>query len=456
MRRTLSVKKIITIVSLFTALIFTACGNSVGKTTENEELKSQDSLDKEQSNKDLGEFNKNATIDETVLFEESGVKIIATELTYGQYIELGLVVDNNSGKTLSFFADSCSVNGYMIQEGFWYCDATNGEKLNESISFDYDSLMKFGINEIADIEIGFRILDEEWNSKYSGPCKVQTSIYDTHDYEKDYYQDTIVSDAAMNTFAYEMIHFSKEKLYDESGIKLLSSGFVRNLEGNTSLLLEFENTTEKTISISANDIAYNGLIVDRQDDLTGLISPGKYCIVELPSFYSTFSSEFFEDYGIKDIASVSFSLIQESEDGTQITDAIPVKIDMPGKKYEFDKTGIEIYNSNGLRIIYKTIKEESSEYSSDRYILLIAENNSDETLEIRDVEESLLVNGTKSDYYYDWDTIKEGESIAFQIQLKESPQIDDIADIKEVEIGLEIIEDDTIIDEPVIKISINE
>ncbi len=37
------------------------------------------------------------------------------------------------------------------------CDVLNGTVANDVISFSYDTLMLYGINEIADIEIGFDI-----------------------------------------------------------------------------------------------------------------------------------------------------------------------------------------------------------------------------------------------------------------------------------------------------------
>ena len=69
------------------------------------------------------EFKKTATIDETVLVDENGVKITAKELVYGNYaVELTLIIENNSDKDLSFIANSIgyscnSINGYMVPEG---------------------------------------------------------------------------------------------------------------------------------------------------------------------------------------------------------------------------------------------------------------------------------------------------------------------------------------------------
>ena len=131
------------------------------------------------------EFKKTATIEETVLVDESGVKITAKELTYSNYAaELILVIENNSDKDLSFIANSVgyscnSINGYMIPEGYLNCDVAAGKKANDTIPIGYDTLMLYGIYEIADIEIGFDISDDDYNHTYTGPRTIQTTAVDS-------------------------------------------------------------------------------------------------------------------------------------------------------------------------------------------------------------------------------------------------------------------------------------
>mgnify|MGYP006887482801 FL=1 len=63
-----------------------------------------------------GLFNTNAALPETVLMDESGVKITATDLTHTAYsVDLQLTIENNSGKALTIgnAHGSLSVNGFM-------------------------------------------------------------------------------------------------------------------------------------------------------------------------------------------------------------------------------------------------------------------------------------------------------------------------------------------------------
>ena len=174
----------------------------------------------------LGEFRTDATLEETVMLDEGGVKITATGLIYSSYAaELDLTIENNSGKDLSFISGSMgyscnSVNGFMVDDGYLNCDVANGKKANGTIKFSYDSLMLYGIDEIADLEIGFDMSDDNYNHTYSGPIQLKTSAYETHDYSTDHYQETITSGAAMSTYGYEVLRFSQDPLYDRNGVKL--------------------------------------------------------------------------------------------------------------------------------------------------------------------------------------------------------------------------------------------
>lgn len=418
-----------------------------------------------QSTEGIGIFNSGASITETVMYEENGVKITATGLDYSDYsVELKLTIENNSVKDLSIISGSAgyscnSINGCMIDGGYLNCGVAAGKKANDSIEFSYDSLMLYGINEIADMEIGFDISDAEYNHTYSGPKQITTTAYDGYDYSKNHYQDTITSAAAMNTYGYEMVHFSREPLYDVNGIKLLSSGMMTNRNGDPVLLLELENTTSNMVNLSTTDITINGLVVCSSTWSNDSINAGKRCVVGV-NLSSVFDAEYWEVYGIDEIRSIKLSLIQRDEDGTALTDAAAIEVIIPGTTGGYSTEGTEVYSSNGLRIVAKTILEDPSEYSGDMYVLLLTENNSGATVTIQDVYDSLSVNGYMTDYSYYSKEIANGESAVLEIKLwgsdLEDNNIAAVSDIAEVEISFEIKEGHNTIDEPMIKIIFGE
>lgn len=186
-------RKIISLMlALLLVLSMAACGStneggstdaSTGTPATDSQPEANPSDDDPQIEVEPREFKKTATIEETVLVDENGVKITAKELTYGNYAaELTLVIENNSEKDLSFIANSIgyscnSINGYMVPEGYLNCDVAAGKKANDTISIGYDTLMLYGIYEIADIEIGFDISDDDYNHTYCHRMRDRKAMY---------------------------------------------------------------------------------------------------------------------------------------------------------------------------------------------------------------------------------------------------------------------------------------
>ena len=401
-------------------------------------------------------FNVNVTLDDTVLVDEDGVKITATGLAHTAYsVDLELTIENNSGKDLSFVSGSLgyscnSVNGYMVDDGYLNCNVGNGKKANDIISFSYDTLMLYGIDEIADLEIGISMTDGNYNTTYLGPRQLKTSAFETHDYGTDHYQETISSKAAVNTYGYEIGYFSQDALYNQNGVKLLSSSIITNRDGGMALLLELENTSDNMVYLSTSDIAINGLVVNSSIWSSDAINPGKRCIVDV-DLSAVLAPAYCGIYGISQVGTVSLSLGQCNADGIVLAVETPIEIVVPDVNASFDETGTEVYNSNGLKIVLKSLAEDPSDYSSDLSVLLLAENNSGKTLTIKDAYDSLSVNGFMTDYSYYSQELRDGDSAVMEIKLWESSLADNQitlpSDIQEIEFGLEIQAGYTVLDQ---------
>lgn len=414
------------------------------------------------SEETLEEFLRDAVLDETVMMDEDGIRITATGLSYTDYsVSLELLIENNSGRDLSFISGSLgyscnSVNGYMIEDGYLNCDVADGKKANAEISFGYESLMLFGIHEIADIEIGFDVVDEEYNHIYSGPRQVTTSAYENYDYSTDCYLNAITSRGAMNTYNYDMTFFSKDILYEVNGIRLLSEGMMINRDGETQLLLEMENTTDELVYVTSSDIAINGLNVYSSIWSSDAIGAGRKAIVNV-NLSSVFDTEYWPYYGISEIGSVGLSIEQHNAEGAVVAEAVPVEAVIPDVTAAYDEAGTEVYNSGSMRIVAKAVADTASKSDLYRYVLLLAENTSGRTITIDDVYNSLSVNGFMTDYSFHTVKLADGEAAAIQIGLlKSSLEDNDITsaeEITEIEIGLELKEDWNTIEEPTITVS---
>ncbi len=390
-------------------------------------------------------FNSEPAIEPTVLLDKDGVKITADSLSYSEYdAELNLTIENTSGKNLSFSSGtmgySCnSVNGYMVSGGYMSCDVADGKKAKESVSFDYDSLLVYGIDEIADLEMGFAIRDEDYNYSYTGPLPLKTTAYDAHDYGVNRYQEAI-SGRSASLFGYETVWFSDESLYDENGVKQLSSALLRSESGEPAMLLEFENTGDSMLYLSAENVAINGLATASLSWATGEVNPGKRYIMEL-ELSSILDPAYWEPCGIEELASVALTVVQEDAESRDTAPARRIELEIPGAEGGFDPSGAEVCSSGGIRIVFKGLMDDDSGYSSDVIALLLAENNSGRPLYIACEYDSLSVNGYMADAYYYGPELEDGQSGVIELRLPESSleelDIASAADIAELELGFE-------------------
>ncbi len=403
----------------------------------------------------LPEFQKEATITETILYDENDVRIIATDLTYNNYAaELAVTIENNSDKDLDFISNSAgyscnSVNGYMIEDGYMNCDVAAGKKAKDTISISYNTLMLYGIFEIADLEVGFSITDDDYNRIYTGSCQIMTSAADQHDYQKEYYKEAIVSAAAQNNFGYTVPYFSDEPLYDQDGFAIVSSTIMMNGDGEDMLLLEVKNTTEKTVNAVTSDICINGLGIYGSTWSSDTINPGNTAIVVL-DLSRLLNNDYRDVYGVQDVGTVDLTMKFEDVDGEEVGSPAEITVENPNVEPSFSKEGQEVYNANDIRIVMKDIVEDSSEYSKDMYILLLAENNGTEPVTLRGAYDSFSLNGYMMSFYMNQVPIKGGDSAMLEIYLMESDleenSIAEISDITQMEMEIEIMQEYNTID----------
>lgn len=419
----------------------TACGGTTGSQPTPESTTPGDAEQK------LGEFKKTATLAETVMVDEGGVKITATGLNYTEFdVEVKLLIENNSGKDLSFSDGSIgyggnAVNGMMMESGSLYCNIGDGKKSNEAIRYSYDDLMLFGIDEIADMEIGLKIRDEEYETIYEGIHQLKTSAFDTYDYETNHYQEAINS----QTYQYETIYFSTDSLYEQNGVKLLSSSMVIQ-DGESLVLLELENTLDSMVQVEAFEIAVNGLKLSSDIESATSIFAGNRGVLIVP-LSTIVDQAYWSEYGITEVGSVSCALGLYQDDLTELGEKAYVEMVISDENATFDASGEEVYNNNGVRMVSKSLQEDDG----DLLVLMFVENNSGKTLSISDAYDSLSVNGFMTDYYSSEQELNDGEAAVMILTIMgdslEENQITS-SDVEEIEIGFEIEKGYTTIDEP--------
>lgn len=185
---------------------------------------------------------QDATLAETVLFDQDGIRITATGLSTDSLFgpELNLLVENDSAQNIVVQPNYCMVNGYMMG-GLLSADVAAGKKANDTLDFLSNALARCGIETITDIELDLVVSDgDSWQTLYeTGPVILQTSA------------------AGQYTQTYDD---SGEEIYNQNGIRVVAKSVNDDLFG-MGIKFYLENNTDKAIIVNADNVSVNGYMM---------------------------------------------------------------------------------------------------------------------------------------------------------------------------------------------------
>lgn len=244
-----------------------------------------------------------ATIAETVLLDEKGVKITAKSLDADALFgpEIKLLIENNSGEDLTFQARNSSINGYMV-ETMMSVDVVSGKKANDALSFSASSLEACGIETIADMEFSFHIFTTEGWDDYLDSAQIQlkTSAAEGYQYSFD---------------------DSGDVAYEGNGIKIVVKGLSEDDSiFGPGIVVYIENTSDKNITVQTRDVSINGFMID--GIFSSDVMAGKHAVDSI-----TFMDSDLEENDITEITEVELSFhIFTMENWDTITDTDVITI----------------------------------------------------------------------------------------------------------------------------------
>ena len=220
----------------------------------------------------LPEFNKTATADEKILYDQNNVKITFKGISYGSYsVDVNLEFENNNSETLDFISGSTglcknAINEFMITDAYLSTSVNAGETVTDSISFNYDSLRLFGIDEIAEITLNFHINASDWNSDfkdiYTDSLIIQTSLYDSYDFSNNSrFLDRITSKAIESKYNSKILQKDTTKNSIVENLDIVSMIRMENKDGEESIMLETANSCGKDVKLKISDIKFNDTMV---------------------------------------------------------------------------------------------------------------------------------------------------------------------------------------------------
>lgn len=294
--------------ALFLALILifsmSACSSSSGEVRKPSNVKADGnepaSVD---SNEEDDLDSEEVSIEETVLLDESGIKITAKSLSMNEIFgpELKMLIENDSGKDLTVQCRNSSVNGYMV-DTMMSVDIVNGKKANDTLTFMGSDLETCGIDAIADMEFSFHIFTTDGWDTYldTDQIQLQTYIADTYEYVFD---------------------DSGDVAYSNDGMKVVVKGLAEDASiFGPSIVIYVENNRNDGFTVQGRDISINGFMVDAIFSCD--VMPGKKAVDTI-----TFMSSDLEENDITSVEDVELSFhIFETAGWETIVDTDPVTI----------------------------------------------------------------------------------------------------------------------------------
>jgi hypothetical protein len=387
-------------------------------------------------------FDTTGTIQETVLYEENGVKITATGLEYSlDQVTVVLTIENSSAQDLSFSSGtlgySCNaVNGIMVDDGYLNCDVAAGKSANETVTFAVHQLMLCGIDRVASLQLGFTITDPDYNSVYITPVVLQTSLAEGYQQPEDSIRAAVQKEALQSMLGFTVPFFQVETLYDQSGVQVQSAGLMKNSSGEQMLLLEVVNSGEQPVYFVTSDLAFNGMAVYSYNWSSDVILSGARRMVYL-NVENVFDKNFWAAYGLESLTLVSMNVTLKDLDGNPLVENTPLAVQLSDTEPAVDTQGVEVYNEGGIRVISKELVEDEM---GDLSALLLVENTSGQTITAGVGYDSLSIGGVMNDFSCSERTILDGGRAALVIGLRDLEEngIASAEDITDLEFQLQI------------------
>jgi hypothetical protein len=368
-------------------------------------------------------FDTSATIENTILYNENGLVITATGLTYNYYYaEIKLQFENNTDYDYQFISSSngyhCnSVNGIMTPgEGYVNCTVKSGSTAYDTARFQFSSLKRLGITCLADIELAFDITNNS-EQIYSQPIAINTSLSNMYDYSKNHYQQFVEDGTLEGMLGVELLFYETEERYSQDGIKVISNALLENEDGDVILLVEAENTSNKPVNIFVKDISVDNFLIYSYncDDTT--IAPGKRCVLDV-NISKLIKEPYWDLYGITGFESLKYCVKLKDMQYMEITDPKTVTI-QPHIGVTVEKSFQELYIENGIQILLGGIVDEDNEYTDDLNAVIIINNQTEKDLKVEIVDEAVLVNGILVEIPYTHKSIPAGQQVPFIFELRD-------------------------------------
>ena len=266
-------------------------------------------------------------------------------------------------------------------------------------------------------------------SKTPSDVKPDSGVAATEETETVSEEETITAGSSEVTL-------DEKEIYNNNGIIVTARGIDSELMG-TNVSLNIQNTTDQDVLITAKDISVNDYVMS-QAGLYVEVAAGKAANDNI----CLYASEL-EECGIDTIAEIEFFLVVSDNETWEEIDTSQLVTLTTSAGADFvqtvDDTGDVMYDSNGVRVICKGLKDDLVWSGS---VVFYMENNTDRALSV--YAENVSVNGYMEDVSL-WSDMQPGKRAVQGMSILDLSDlgIENIDEIHEIEFSLRIVDADT-------------
>lgn len=231
------------------------------------------------------------------------------------------------------------------------------------------------------------------------------------------------------------ITIDEQVLVDQDGIKITATGYETDSIWGDGIRLLIENNSDKDYTVGCDALIVNDYMIS--DLFAQTVAAGKKANETM-----YLSSSQLRAAGIDTVGKVEM-YFHAHDDATYDTLFDKVYSEVQTSEYAnmdttADDSGTELYNSNGIRIIGKTVDENSFWGMA---ILLFCENNSGRDITIH--VDDMSINGFMMTPYF-YSTIYDGKKAIDDITIMSSDlESSGVESIEEAELKFRIVDEDT-------------
>lgn len=313
-------------------------------------------------------FPGKAAIDETVLYDEDGISLTATGLTYDDsWAYLTLKCRNDSAVDIRIEKGRLfAVNHYMFEPIPLNFKVAAGSEATESLVIPGREMALYGIKDIGHIDGDLDIFDSDYHRIARVLFAVDTSLAGT---EGDIGYAGALKDESLMAGIGCKAELYQEGLIGQCGSLEAVTSAKRTTEDGDVYEVEWLNPTDQTIHLSCRDMAVNGWIVYENLDDTEILPGGRL----VTSFNIDHMLNIHDYMGllptIDSVGIHAYTCIDEDDTDFTIPpyDNGPVFIGITGERQTPDTHSLtKVYDNDGLVVHYAGFtKYKGPEWTSD-------------------------------------------------------------------------------------------